>query len=824
MDRLPPAADLATAIPLRVSEPDEVAVQLAESMRLRWQVGERPLAEEFLSQHPELWTRPDEALEMVYEEFTLRRKFGLDSSPELFYTRFPQWREAIRLLLECHELFEGLTPPAFPEVGEPLGDFELLAQLGEGGKGRVFLATQTSLGGRPVVLKLTPDDGREHLSLARLQHTHIVPLHATSADPERRLRILVMPYFGGATLQQILQLLAGKPIDQLTGNDILAALDAAPIPLPAPTAGREPARLLLAKLSYVKAVCYLGACLADALHYAHERGLLHLDVKPSNVLISADGDPMLLDFHLAHEPLPVGAAPVEEFGGTPAYMAPELCAGLESLRQGNPLSRPIDARADVFGLGALMYELLGGTLPHVPGKSPPLAKVNQLVGRGLSDLIERCLAPQVQERPGTAELAEDLRREVNDQPLLSVPNRSWTERWKKWRQRHPSGLRSWLLLVATLLTTLAGGLAIWLYIDHHIDEGHLALREGRTRAEARQYEEAIAVFQRGLEHLNRVPFHLEVQDQLRADLHRAEQARLRGELHRLAEQLRGLHGSELSQMARAALEERCREFWARCEALAAGLGEASTDLLDVALLWADVQPRTPEGARKALGVLDEAESLLGPSPVLTVERQWYQTGSLQLPTAVVEQARTAWEHHALGRALLRAGRFDLAEHHLERAIALRLEGRWSHFLLGLCTYRREHYDEAVTAFTYCLGAAPDDPVCWYNRGLAYQAMKDYARALADYDRVVNLAPAFAPARQNRGLLHYHEKRYAEARADFEHALALGAPPAAVNFNLALVAIARKDNTGARSYLERALKQDMNHAEARKLLEQLAEQP
>src|SRR6185369_501389 len=118
-----------------------------------------------------------------------------------------------------------------------------------------------------------------------------------------------------------------------------------------------------------------------------------------------------------------------------------------------------------------------------------------LVGRGLSDLIDRCLASQAQQRPGTAELAEDLRREVNDQPLLSVPNRSWIERWNKWRQRHPSGLRSWLLLAATLLTTLAGGLAIWLYIDHHIDEGHLALREGRSRAEARQYEEAIAVFQ-----------------------------------------------------------------------------------------------------------------------------------------------------------------------------------------------------------------------------------------------------------------------------------------------------------------------------------------
>src|SRR5947209_2427798 len=93
--------------------------------------------------------------------------------------------------------------PRFPAVGEALGDLLLLAELGRGVEGRVYLARQSTLSDRPLVLKLTPDHGQEHLSLARLQHTHIVPLYWAQELPERGLRMLCMPYLGGSTLAHL---------------------------------------------------------------------------------------------------------------------------------------------------------------------------------------------------------------------------------------------------------------------------------------------------------------------------------------------------------------------------------------------------------------------------------------------------------------------------------------------------------------------------------------------------------------------------------------------------------------------------------------------
>src|SRR5262249_14672136 len=156
-------------------------------------------------------------------------------------------------------------------------------------------------------------------------------------DPRAGLRGVCMPYFGGASLSQVLQDLwqESRP---LQGSQLVASLERVQAPAPqtlrrrgqdAESATAEPAAgeardqsplQRLRGLSYVRAAAWLVAQLAEGLHHAHERGVLHRDIKPSNILISSDGQPLLLDFNLAQD---LNLHPDEAvLGGTVAYMSP----------------------------------------------------------------------------------------------------------------------------------------------------------------------------------------------------------------------------------------------------------------------------------------------------------------------------------------------------------------------------------------------------------------------------------------------------------------------------------------------------------------------
>src|SRR5262249_45117600 len=159
----------------------------------------------------------------------------------------------------------------------------------------------------------------------------------------------------------------------------------------------------------------------EALQYAHERGLLHLDLKPSNVLLAADGTPMLLDFHLARGPVPCGAPAPPWMGGTPGYLSPEQRAAMDAVADRRPVPAAVDGRSDVYSLALVLCEMLAGR-PPAPGTS--LRGLNPRVSVGLADLLDRCLAGRAADRyPDAATLAADLRRHLADEPLRGVANR-----------------------------------------------------------------------------------------------------------------------------------------------------------------------------------------------------------------------------------------------------------------------------------------------------------------------------------------------------------------------------------------------------------------
>jgi tetratricopeptide (TPR) repeat protein len=457
---------------------------------------------------------------------------------------------------------------------------------------------------------------------------------------------------------------------------------------------------------------------------------------------------------------------------------------------------------------------------------------------GLSDVLGKCLADEPRDRyPSAAALADDLRRHLADLPLCGVVNRSFRERWRKWRRRQPPIPTLWILLLVILV---AVGLAL-AYVRHEAHKARAALDAGRQLLQRRDGGAARTALRQGLATAENLPFQGDLIEDLRAQLAVAERAEAAQELHLLVDRLGACYGVDGYPAAHLrAVEAHCRPFWRKRDRIALQLGvqpgpeseQVQHDLLDLAILWTDLRVRLAgkdearAARQEALEVLAQAEALFGRSCVLECERQ-AQAAALGPGGPQPRPApppRTAWEHYALGRARLRAGDLPSAAAHLDRALALNPQAVGAHFLKGKCEYQRARYEDAVLAFTACVVLAPRSGWCFYNRGLAFEGLGQADRALQDYDRALELDPALAPAAVNRGVLHGRAGRYAEAFADLRRALDHGAEPAPVYYDRALLRLAQGDRSAARADLRAALEHDPRHEPAHRLLESLRPQP
>jgi serine/threonine protein kinase/Flp pilus assembly protein TadD len=813
-----------------------------EEMAAAWRRGERPRAEEFLARRPDLCE--EDAVRLIYEEACLRREAGDVSVSEEICRRFPRWRSKLELLLNCQKWLWAAPPEAadFPEVGQELGDFQLRAELGRGAHGRTFLAIQRSLADRPLVLKVTPLGHDEHLSLARLQHMHIVPLYFEQVLPERNLRVLGMPYLGGTTLDKIEAALAAIPPADRTGRQIALVLERPAVRKDVPGAypSSGPFRNYLAQASYVHAICWIGACLADALQYAHDRGLVHMDVKPSNVLIAGDGQPMLLDFHLARGPVGPGLDRPDRLGGTPDYASPEQRDAMEAVQKGAAVPAIVDGRSDVYSLALLLYEALGGALRTgqvrvPPARWRPLEDCNPRIAPGLSDIVQKCLAPHAADRYSTAAaLAQDLRHHLNDLPLRGVANRSLSERWRKWRRRTPAALGHSLLGLTALAAVSTVVWVVGTQARQRTLQIETTLSQGRDLLGNHRYSEALHEFQRGLDLASSLSDHDERKRALKTHLQEALKEQAAVELRELVNLLRFRYGmSPPTDEEARVLFRRGQEIWKRRHLLwqpgqrrsdPAGGEKIRTDLLDLATILADLRVHSAgigtvgnEALQVAAQILREASDQLGASPALSRDLHEYEERAGQTVRGaspiVVEPShpgsppRTAWEHYDLGRSYLRSGDHARALAEFRQSVELRPGEFWPHFFQGVCAYRLGCYRDSLAALDVCVALMPETAVCYYDRAKVHEALGQPEQAVRDYSRALERNPQFSDAALNRGILAYHAGRNEEAIADFAHARATASGPAArglIAYNLALVHVARKDWPAARASLSQAI--------------------
>src|SRR5438552_996895 len=400
---------------------------------------------------------------------------------------------------------------AMPEVGTEFLGFQLIQEVGKGAFARVYLAHQGDLADRLVILKVSPIFDDESQTLAQLQHTNVVPIYSIHrADP---LQAVCMPFFGLTTLAHILKEIKGLDSLPESGKSLVSTLvnrnstaqirkscqvsgvsqrpgtgvitdPARPVQngdIDAPSAEPTPRSTAilerLKSLSYVEAVLWMAARLADGLAHAHERGILHRDLKPANVLITDEGQPMVLDFNLAHDTKARSRASVALLGGTLPFMAPEQLAAYREETVAE------NCNSDIYSLGVILYNLLCGGHPF-PVRSGPLSQVlsqmiedrqqlpesarrwNRAVSPAVEGILRHCLEPEPHRRYQTArELQEDLERQLSNRPLKYVADRSPAERIRKWTRRHPRLASSTSVATVALFAIL--GLTSLVLARHH---------------------------------------------------------------------------------------------------------------------------------------------------------------------------------------------------------------------------------------------------------------------------------------------------------------------------------------------------------------------
>jgi serine/threonine-protein kinase len=401
----------------------------------------------------------------VADEYTDRVNRGEPVELEEYARRYPQIADLLREVLPSLGLLGQLASKEEDErnvgtgtVPSYLGDYHIIREVGRGGMGVVYEAEQKSLG-RHVALKILPFHRlmdplhlkrfqREAQAAARLHHTNIVPVFGVGEH--EGIHFYAMQYIDGLGLDRVIDELreirerAGASGSTCHTNGILRS-------------GLSVSLSDQSFTQYCGSVARIGVQVADALAYAHREGLLHRDVKPSNLLLDSTGRIWVTDFGLAKADSGEALTQTGDMVGTLRYSAPERLAGRS------------DIRSDIFSFGLTLYELLtlrpaydethqGLLVQQVANGEPPtLRKLDRRIPADLETIVQKATAKEPERRYQDAgEVAEDLRRYLADRPVQARRSSALEKGWR-WCRRNPAIA---IISALSLLTLFSGVTAV----------------------------------------------------------------------------------------------------------------------------------------------------------------------------------------------------------------------------------------------------------------------------------------------------------------------------------------------------------------------------
>ena len=661
----------------------------------------------------------------------------------------------------------GESPPPtiesvqLPAPGQSFLGFQLVCELGRGAFSRVYLARQGDLANRFVVLKIGSGLFNESQNLAQLLHSHIVPVYSVHRCGQ--LQALCMPYLGSTTLADVLRERRSRGIvpgyanvgrDESTrrvtvgvrespvflANDRNLGTRGSTVGSERPESPRVRAPSPLCSMeggAFVNSILWIASRLAAGLHHAHEHGILHRDLKPANILLTEEGQPMLLDFNLAEDTKRRLLPFADAVGGTLSYMAPEHLAAI-----GGDTDACADVRSDVYALGIVLFELLTGRLPFPAhegtfvdiligmigdrNRTPPsLRHWNKAISPAADAIVRRCLEADPADRYQTAQdLQEDLERHLASLPLRHSREPSIRERTRKWVRRHPrltsttaitiaaAGLIGvgWFVLAANLARTAKAEavdrLQRFRVANYQVE---MAIMTSRSD-DGKELERCIAACRTAL-----APYQVEAQPLWHEQaavrtLAREEQAQLRDDVAHLLTMLSSLQ----ARLARRTPNPQQRE-----QLLQAALRDnvqAQNCFTATAIpryIWLQRSYLSRELGNEAESL--QALEIAGRTP-------------LRLAKEIVFAAQQHMAHK----------RFRAAIPLLEDASVRDPHDFWAWYDLGRCHLEMEDFASAVGCFQACMALRPEFPWLYSYRAEAFSRLGNHSAALRDFTEAVRL--------------------------------------------------------------------------------------
>jgi eukaryotic-like serine/threonine-protein kinase len=670
----------------------------------------------------------------------------------------------------------------FPKPGDEFYGFELIDELGRGAFGRVFLAREHRLANRTVVLKITLKANNEQLRLARLQHTNIVPIQ--NAFRKGPYHVVQMPYFGRQTLADVVDHVRADTGFPHIGGEVFSTVakatthraskahsnrsdsglaprtnepqaDDRPSADEIPVADAHPLRDQLTGLPYPDAVLAIMRRLADGLAHAHNRGILHLDLKPHNVLLGDDGQPMLLDFNLAHDRT---SKDRKRIGGTWPYMAPEVIREFAKLSDEVP-----DERTDLYALGVMFFELLTCRLPFQPIRKvpddlpaalderekglPSIREINPDVPASVESIVRKLVASNPAERYATAdELREDLQLQLENRPLRHAADSNIAERARKWQRRNPQFV-SKAAAAAAVLGLAIGGVFYW----------NLARQDRASKA-----DREVAAFLADHE-LNRSL--LAVPTDAAARQRGIDAARKWLDRFGAGNTANWKHSGALS-----ALEP------ARRAVLLAALGEsaillAHAESMDARNLEPDQREIRMESARRWNRLAEDCGQESPIAAVFEQRAEWDRPAGSEPPAMTGESTDT--DRFWRAARAIGDGRFPDAILHLKDLTEKRPGHYAAQLMLGMSYQATGQPHRALERLQVARPLATDDPRPGYHIGLLLFHTSKLADAEKEFSAVLAKHPTHAQSLLQRGMVRRSLRNYKAAIEDFDAALAAG---------------------------------------------------